>query len=231
VNKARRLYQLQEIDLDIEANQMSLEQLSSQLGGSEVVQKVRLSLESEKERLADHNQQQRSLEWEIDDLSTKIGVAEQRLYSGKIQNPKELANLQHEIDGWKKGRDQLEDQVLDIMETVDSITSSINSVASQLSNKEEEWQNQQQKLTQMINQIEAQIADLNLKRQRIIDHIDSQAVELYLLLKNRMAAPIAKVEQGVCGSCRISLPTTDLQRVKGSRLIQCGSCNAILFQP
>lgn len=231
MNKARRLYQLQEIDLDIEANQMSLDQLSGQMGESEIVQKIRFNLESEKEKLAEYNQQQRSLEWEIDDLSTKISVAEKKLYSGSIPNPKELANLQHEIDGWKKSRDQLEDKVLAIMEIIDSINSNVTSITSQLSKNEEEWRKQQQRLSQMIQQLEAQITDLNLKRQKVIDVIDSQTVELYLLLKNRMSSPIAKVEQGVCSSCRISLPTTDLQRVKGSKLIQCDSCSAILFQP
>ena len=46
-----------------------------------------------------------------------------------------------------------------------------------------------------------------------------------------LTAPWARVEQGICRGCRISLPTTDLQQARSGKLVQCSSCGRILFLP
>jgi len=226
---AKQLYQLQEVDLELESNERALQQVASQLGESQEVVRARNKLASERQRLEELRRQQHSLEWEIDGIATKLTAAEDKLYSGSICSPKELANLQHEVDGLKTRRSQLEDKALDIMEQVELATASVATIDSQLKTMEAEWQSQQQQLSADMEQLKAVLSNLKHKRQTLAAEIDPRAVELYQELKNQKGTAVAKVEQGICRGCRISLSATELQRARSGSLTQCSSCGRILF--
>ncbi|MBA7645708.1 hypothetical protein ES703_53466 [subsurface metagenome] len=215
--------------MELDSTEQALKQIASQLGESEEVVRTRDRLESERQRLEELKRQQHPLEWEIDDIGTKLTAIEEKLYSGTIGNPKELANLQHEVKILKASRDQLEDKTLAIMEQVELATASVASKSSELKALEAEWRNQQQQLSTEMEQLKTILSELNHKRQLLLAKIDSQAVEFYSELKKQKGTAVAKVEQGICCGCRISLPTTELQRARGGSLTQCSSCGRILF--
>ena len=226
---AKQLYQLQEVDLELESDRQALEQIASQLGESQAVVKVRTTLTLEQQRLEELRRQQHSIEWEIDDLGNKITTLEQKLYGGKITSPKELTNLQHDIDGLKVRRGQLEDKALEIMDQVELSEGSVATISSELKTLEVEWHCQQEQLSADMERLKAALSDLEHKRQLLSAEIDPKAVEFYDELKKQKGTAMAKVEQGICRGCRISLPTTDLQRARSGSLVQCSSCGRILF--
>jgi len=226
---AKQLYQLQEVDLELESNEQALNQIASQLGESQAVLRTQAKLKLEHQRLEELKREQHSAEWEIDDLITKLSTAEEKLYSGSIRNPKELTNLQHEIDGLKTKRDRLEDKALELMDQVELTETSIASLSSQLKRLEAEWQRQQQQLSSRLEQLKTILSDLKHKRQLLLAKTDPQAVEFYHELKTQKGTAVAKVEQGICRGCRISLPTTELQQARSGNLVQCSSCGRILF--
>ncbi len=226
---AVRLYQLQELDLAIESRGQALSQIASQLGESETVVRAQARLASESQRLEELGRQQRSTEWEIDGLVANLAITEKKLYSGEIRNPKELTNLQQEVDGMRARRNQLEDKVLAIMEQVETATASVASRGSELETLEVEWRSQQQQLSKDMEQVKTLLSELNHKRQQLLARIDPQAVEVYNGLKKQKGTAVAEVEQGMCRGCRISLPITELQRARGDSLVRCSSCGRILF--
>lgn len=226
---AKQLYQLQEVDLELESNEQALRQVTRQLGESEVVIGFRKKLALERQHLEELGRQQRSLEWEIDDLANKLTTAEKKLYSGQIRNPKELTNLQQEIDGLKTRRNQLEDKALAIMDQVELATKSVATIDNELKARETEWQSQQQQLSANMEQLKTTLSNLKHKRQLLTAEIDPQATEVYQVLKKQKGIAVAKVEQGICCGCRISLPITELQLTRSGKLVRCGSCGRILF--
>jgi predicted nucleic acid-binding Zn-ribbon protein len=225
----KQLYHLQEIDLELESSERAQNQIASQLGESQVVNRAQAKLKLEHQHLEELKREQHSAEWEIDDLITKLTTAEKKLYNGSIKNPKELSNLQHEIDGLKTKRDQLEDKALELMDKVELTETSVASLSSQLKQLEDEWQRQQQQLSSRLKQLKTELSDLEYKRQLLLAQTDPQAVEFYHHLKKQKGTAVAKVEQGICHGCRISLPTTDLQQARSGNLVQCSSCGRILF--
>ncbi len=226
---AKQLYQLQEVDLEFDSTELAIKQIASQLGESREVVRTRTKLESERKRLEELKHQQHSLEWEVDDIGTKLTAIEEKLYSGSIGNPKELANFQHEADGLKFRRGQLEDKTLDIMDRVEQATASVATISGELKTLEDRWQSQQQQLSAEMERLKATLSDLEHKRQLLSAEIDPEAIELYHRLIKQKGAAVAKVEQGLCRGCRISLPATELQRARGGSLTQCSSCGRILF--
>ena len=226
---AKQLYQLQEVDLELESDERTLNYIASQLGESEVVIEIQNKLASERPHLEELTRQQHSIEWDIDDITSKISGVEEELYSGRIRNPKELTDLQHETDSLKAKRSKLEDQALEIMEQVELVTKSVVSLDSELKRLEAEWQSQQQKLSTDQEQLKAAISNLKHKRELLASEIDPQAVEIYQELKRLRRTAVAKVEQGICRGCRISLPVTELRQARSGNLVRCSSCGRILF--
>jgi len=226
---AKQLYQLQEVDLELESDERTLNYIASQLGESEVVIEIQNKLASERQHLEELTRQQHSIEWEIDDITSKITSVEEELYSGRIRNPKELTDLQPETDSLKAKRNKLEDQALEIMEQVELATKNVVSLDSELKRLEAEWQSQQQKLSTDQEQLKAAMSNLKHKRELLASEIDPQAVEIYQELKRLRRTAVAKVEQGICRGCRISLPVTELRQARSGNLVRCSSCGRILF--
>jgi predicted nucleic acid-binding Zn-ribbon protein len=226
---AKQLYRLQEVDLEIESGGRALKEVKSQLGESQAVIKARKELELEQKKLEDLSHQQHSAEWEIDDIATKLAAAEEQLFSGKVKNPKELTNLQHEVEAFKTRRDKLEEKALEIIDRVEQSEARVAKIKSELDKLTAEWQRQQKQLNDEMKRLEATLAELKEKRQRLAGEIDSDAFEFYQSLRKGKGIAVARVEQGICRGCRISLPTTDLQQARSGKIVQCSSCGRILF--
>jgi len=228
---AKQLYQLQEIDLEIESEEQSLSQKVSQLGERQALDSTQGKIASEQQRLDELRHQQHSAEWEVDDILSKIAAAEQQLYGGKITNPKELSSLQHEVNTMKAKNDHLENKALEIIDRVEATEKSVAAASNGFKKMEDEWHRQQQQLSDGIEKLKSRLADLRQKRQQLSEEIESQAVELYEKIRQQKKPPVARVEQGICHVCRISLSASELQRARSGNPIQCGSCGRILLLP
>jgi predicted nucleic acid-binding Zn-ribbon protein len=226
---ASQLYRLQEMDIELESNERAVGQVTHQLGDREIVIEAENKLDSERRRLEGLIKQQRSTEWEIDDITIKLKDVEERLYSGRIRNPKELTDLQHEADGLKARRVLMEDKALEVMEQVELTTRKVSDMDTELGRLDSEWQVQQKHLSADLARLQTLIADLKQQRQLLVAGIDPQTVAIYQELRKKRGAAVAKVEQGLCCGCRIMLPVSDFQRVRTGDLVRCGSCGRILF--
>lgn len=229
MNVSRQLHQLQVIEIEIELKEKVLAESRSQLGERGALVRVQDRLSRGKQHFEELKGKQHSLEWEIDDLGVKIAAVRQSLYSGQIKNPKELSSLQHEAEGQEKRRNQLEDEALGLMEQVEEATNTIATIEGELKTLEKEWHNQQQRLSAEIGRLEGELSELEHKQQVLLAEIEPGASDFYYRLKKQRGGPVARVEQGMCGGCRLSLSTAELQRVRGRSLVQCGSCHRILF--
>ncbi len=225
---ARQLYQLQEVDLELAAAEQALAGITSQIGESPAVAAARSRLSQDKQRLEELVAQQRAAEWEIDDLRTKLAVVEQKLYGGQVTSPKELANLQREAEGLKLRCNRVEDRALEIMEQVSEVESGIAALGAEMKRLEGDWCCEQERLLAAAGHHQTAIDDLKQKRQQLVAGIDPASVELYNEAKRKGRA-VAKVEQGTCRGCGITLSTAQLQQARADRLVRCGSCGRILF--
>jgi len=226
---ARQLYQLQVIEVEIKSREQALAKCLGQLGESQMVAEAKARLLSAQERLEKLKHEQHSAEWEIEDLEAKLSAAKDSLYSGRIKNPKELSSLQHEVEGLNAIHDQMEEKVLGIMEQVELATAELDNLSNKFKALEEEWHGEQQRLSAEIEQLKSSLSKLKNERQMALDSIDAETVDLYNHLKKQKGLAVARVEQGTCCGCRISLSTAELQRARGGSLVKCNSCGRILF--
>jgi predicted nucleic acid-binding Zn-ribbon protein len=229
MNISRQLFNLQEVDQELASNEQAYARITSQLGESKAVLDIRVKLEAATGQLEDATHSQHTVEWEIEDLSAKLSKFEGELYSGKTTSPKELTGLQQEIDNLKKNRGKLEDHDLEIMETIERLNATISELRSNLEKRETEWQVQQKDFTAELKELEHTISALKEKREALASEIDPQVLTIYEELKKQKGSSVAKVEQGICRGCRISLPVNELQQVRSGSMVRCSSCGRILY--
>lgn len=229
MNATRQLYQLQGVELDIESKKLALAQCQARLGKSRAVAKLKAKIDEVKQRLDELGSQQHSAEWEIEGIETKLTAANEAMYSGRVSSPKELSNLQHEVEGLNSRRGQLEEKALDMMEQTELVTADLARSRDELKVLEGKWRVEQRELAIEIEKLKETLTDLEHKRQLMLAAIPSPAADLYRQLREQKGRAVARVDQGICGGCRISLSTSELQWARGNRLVECSSCGRILF--
>jgi predicted nucleic acid-binding Zn-ribbon protein len=225
---AKTLYDLQQIDLNIQKEQETLNDINRQLGESEALIQAKEALLAEKKHLAETEKQQKDLEYEIDDLRNSIKKLSDKLYGGKEKNPKELVSLEKELEIFKAKLRQKEDDLLDLMTEIESVQDKIKIQSERLGRLEEEWRQEQKELTQRQAKVKSRLSELGRTRQTLASDIAKQALELYEGIRVRKGQAVAKIEQGRCQGCRLNLAVNELQRARAGDLIQCSSCGRIL---
>lgn len=226
---AKTLYELQQVDLEIQEKQEALDRISGQLGESEVLLKARAELLSEGQWLAEIEKQQRDVESQMEDLRSSIAQINEKLYGGKVKNPKELLPLEHEMGNFKTNLRQKEDKVLDLMTEAEAMQDRIKLNTERLRKLEGEWQQEQGILAQRQVETESQLSELGQKRESLASEIDQQAIELYEGIRAKKGQAVVKVEQGRCQGCRLNLPVSEWQRARAGNLVQCSTCGRILY--
>ena len=205
--------------------------IRAQLGESQALREARSRLAGEQSRLEGLLREQRGVETDADDLTAKIGAAEKELYGGRIRVPKELSALQQDIALLKARRTQLEDKVLEIMEQAESCRESIARDSAELRTVETAWSVSQEQLARELEQATQALVGLKKRSEELAGSIDAPSLGLYRALRKQKGAAVARVEQGLCRGCRISLPVNELHLARGGGLVQCSSCGRILYLP
>ena len=231
MNKAKQLYELQELDLELEAKRQTLAQVEAGIGESGALLDARAALVQEEGRVKELAQQMKDVEAEVQDVRSKAKVTVDKLYGGTVKNPKELVSLKEQVESYNKKIAGLEDKTLGLMTEMDALEKEVASKRQGLAAVEAGWKKEQESLLKQREALIAVIAGIDPKRSEAASNIDKAAINLYeTLRKRRQGRGVSKVEQGMCQGCRIHLPVNKLQQVRtGHNLVQCGSCERILY--
>ena len=231
VTSVSELFALQELDLAIAADRATLAELESRQDEPEELGEARdlLARRREEQREAEHRFKE--AEFQADELRRKIEPVEKRLYQGSVQNPKELEDLQKDVDSLKRRRSALEDLALEAMEALEQAQQQLVAADAELDRLATEHGVEREDAGARQSEIEAEVARLEQERAAEAAQIDPALLRLYETLRStRGGRAVAKVEGGACQGCRISLPMNVLQRARaGSALVQCPSCERVLY--
>ena len=180
MNATRQLYQLQSVELDIESKKLALVQSQARTRKSRAVAELKAKIDEVKQRLSELGSQQHSAEWEIEGIETKLTAANKAMYGGRVSSPKELSNLQHEVEGLNSRRGQLEEKALEVMEQAELVTAGLARSRGELKALEGKWRAEQRELAIEIEKLKEALTDLEHKRQLML------AAELVQALLDRI---------------------------------------------
>ncbi len=224
------LWSLQETDVALDSRRASIADAEARLDEPDELTVARAKASELQEALARAQAGQKEVEVEADDLRAKITPLETKLYSGSIKNPKELADLQADIDGLKRHVSAIEDRDLEALGAVETAEGEARAAADELSALETSWREEEAELRERIDRLGAEVAVLDARRTEQAGGIDQDLLRTYDRLRvAHQGRGAAKLERNLCTGCRISLPTNLVNRARaGNTLVQCPNCERIL---
>jgi predicted nucleic acid-binding Zn-ribbon protein len=224
------LYGLQEVDLRRDHHRALIADIETRLVETPELLEAReeaADSEAQADRL---RKDQREIEAQLQGLDAKIGPLETKLYSGEIRNPKELSDLQTEVEHLKVQRRKMDDEVLSGLEVIEVATASAREAKDEAARIEAEWIASQATLRRDREVTEAELARLDADRETRTQGMDRNMLGLYEnLRKVKNGRAVARLDRGNCLGCNVTLPTNMVSRVRqADYLVQCPRCERIL---
>ena len=226
---AGQLYKLQQLDLELQKKQQELSDIENQLSDNKALFAAESKLASQKGELEDARKEQKSSEWELEDLQEKVRQVDSKLYGGKTKDPKELVNLEKEAKALKSQIRTKEDTLLGLMSQAEEAETKVKTSAEEVEHLKREWEQRQETFGPRKGESQIALAELKGERNRLAEQIDSEAFNIYERIRLTRGQAVVKVERGRCLGCHITVPTSQWQKARAGELIQCNNCSRILY--
>lgn len=229
MNLAKKLYDLQMLDLEIKKAQSSISEIELRLQSNETINNLKHELDRISEEIALVDRNKKDLEWETDDLQKNIKQINTKLYGGTVKNPKELIGFEQEVKSLKIKLKGKEDELLDLMTREEELLKQKHFSENRFKITNSEWEQEKDAFTESKKNLEEQLAALNTQRKQYGATIEDETLRLYEKIISKKGVAVVRVEQGKCQGCRLSLSMSEMQRARGGLLVQCSSCGMILY--
>jgi predicted nucleic acid-binding Zn-ribbon protein len=225
------LYRLQCLDSEADEEQRRLAEIEATLGESEPLKQARRAVESAQALVKEWSVQQRDLELEIQGLTDKTTRSEQRLYSGAVKNPKELADLQAEVAALKRRQQKLEDDLLEIMIEREGAEASHAQAQAHLDETQAGWLAQQEDLLSEKETLQEKLAEVEQARAALIPTIEAGELATYQALRRRKGGKaVVQMSEGACEGCGIAVSPSLEWQLRQGELTTCSNCERILVR-
>jgi hypothetical protein len=230
MSQAQALYHLQEIELAVAKAEKRLNEVATQLKNDILVLNAQEQVNAAKATLRPLQTKARDLELEIQSNTTKIRETDIALYSGRVRNPKELQDMQHEIEALRKRNNELEDVLLDTLVLVESAEKTLHERENNLSNEQSRRERESISLTDEQHQLQTSLNELVERRTKLLSTITAESLQIYKALKPRKNnQPVALLISQSCATCRVEQELAIITEArKDQQLIYCSNCGRIL---
>lgn len=225
------LFLLQNIDIKIDqihARRKAIEALLA----DHSAENAALALETDaRSKRAAIEQDLAALEKKIQTTRIKLQQSESSLYGGKIQNPKELQDLENEIKLLKANIAQFENQQFDFLLEIEQKQLTENTL-------QQTTQERSQDYSLQANHLQVELSDLSkaeeknlVERNALTAGIDPVISQIYERLRTaKSGIAVAVVEDDACGACGAEVTPAEWQRARiSSDLVYCNTCGRILY--
>jgi predicted nucleic acid-binding Zn-ribbon protein len=229
MSQARVLYDLQQIDSEIRAKKQRLGEVLRLQKEPAILIAARETATAAEAELARWRARHNELTLEIGSVSDKAKRSEERLYSGVVKNPKELNDLQHEVEALGRRRATLEDEALKTMVTVDERQATSHAAAAEVERLAGEHEatvvtlkGEQQTLAVRLNQ-------LLEKRGRQVTLAQPAMLKAYdQLIQEKRGLAVAGLRGSKCQGCQVTISASTMKAAGEGKLVRCDSCGRIL---
>lgn len=223
------LFRLQQLDDEIVQKKQRLGEVLRLQQGNNAIKEGRERAETAAAELQQWRTRQKDLNLELKGLSDKAKRSEDRLYSGQVKNPKELSDLQHEIESLNRRRAGLEDEVLEAMIMMEEAQAAADEANAGLGQLEAEWATSKEGLLAEQNELVQRIKELNNFRKEHVQSISSQSMAAYdSVMKRSGGTAVVQLSRNRCRGCLVTVPANRVKAADEGKLVYCDNCGRIL---
>lgn len=231
MSQVSELQTLQELDDQAGSLRARLEDVERRLAGDAALDAARAVLASAEAAIVPVRKDEVRLDGQVKLLASKIQQEEKRLYSGAVTSPKELRNIQHEVDSLKEQRSRLEDQLIELELRLEDLNRNREAASREVAALEGNrsaslagWKAEAAELDQSITRLDAR---REAQRARILP----RWLAIYERVRQRRGGmAVARIQGTMCSACRVSMPdSVRKQAFSQDSLLQCPNCERILY--
>lgn len=145
---------------------------------------------------------------------------------------KEMAQYQNQELQFATRAQELEEDTLPLMESLESVAAALAALEEQLSTQAPELKTLEVRERKRLVGIDAQLADLLDRRDRLGTQVDPTFFKVYeQVRRSRRGLALVGLQGGQrCGGCHVQLPIHVVQKVrKGNGMTRCPSCGRLLY--
>lgn len=184
--------------------------------------------------VADLTRDQKKADAEVEQVKTRRVRDEERLNSGAIGNPKDLESLQHELVALERRISSLEDDELEVMESLEEAQSRLSSVQAELTSVKEELDQAVASRDAAVVVLDEQAADAQADRDRVAASVPDDLIALYDKVRAQYGGlGAAALRARRCEGCRLELNGADLRDLAAApedEVLRCPECSRILVR-
>jgi predicted nucleic acid-binding Zn-ribbon protein len=228
------LLALQEIDRDIFRAQSELRRLPAERAGRKVEIDKRLA------RLSEMHERVKVLRVRIKEIEDLTTTQRQRVRkvdneaAGSRNDMALLAAFQHQIKTLKREISAAEEEGLGLVEEAETLEKDAAALTSEAEAEQRIFDEFAGNVEREIATAQGKLAELqSLRGQRMAADIPSEALALYTrILSARGGVATAELDGRICQACYMQIPVNLVVRIqRRTELVQCPSCDRILFLP
>ena len=230
MSEVSQLYKLQVIDTEIREKTQRLREVLKAQKGNETLQAANQQAETAVSQLRIRQTRHKDLSLELEGLNSKVKSSENRLYSGKVKNTKELTDLQSEIGSLERRRGVLEEEILEAMLMIEEAQSETEKSQQALAEIQAEWDKKTASFKQEQNELALRIHTLNGIRQEQVSVISAAALAEYQRAAQKKGGiAVARLRVNQCMACQISTSANKVKEAREGKMVFCGGCGRILY--
>jgi len=189
------------------------------------------SLEAEQ---GDLQRAQIKAETDVEQVRNRIDRDRQRLEAGQVSSPRELENLQSEVESLVRRQSDLEEIVLDVMERREGVQERREAA---LSEREEIAANRESVTARRdaaLGEIGEQAGKASDRRAAVAGEEPQDLLDLYERMRvQHGGVGAAALRRGRCEGCHLSMTTVDLNSIRAAdpdEVLRCEECRRILVR-
>ncbi len=222
--------ELQNLDMRIDENATVRASLQTKLQDASAVKVAREALESSDQRANELKAKLRALELETSGLTDKLKQVNERLYSGRITNAKELAGLNQDEKMLERRKSELEDVELGLMEQIEALENALKTKRVEYEKVLAQANAQVEKAHTALRDLDAADADLIRKRDALRGQLSAETRRVYdELRRTKKGRAVAQIKGSSCSACGYQVPSGLISRAAlGDELVFCVNCGRIL---
>ena len=229
MSEARALQKLQGLDLRLAAVEQRLREIAAAIADDEGLVLAAAALAAAKAECRPIQARQKELEHALEDNEAKARATDARLYSGAVQNPKELADMQQELQSLQRRHEELEEGLLQALEAADEAQAKTQKAHENWRQAEEasaldkaDWLAERARLLK-------ERAALRGERETTLPALGAAILTKYRqLARKKSGRALAVLGEGRCSACGVSLSSALEQRVRHDTLPECQNCGRLL---
>ena len=227
----RALLALQDADTHLARLQKTQKLLDNGDAATQAAQNARTEVDAK--RAAHHtvHGELKDSELKLATLEGKRKTYQQRLYQGTISNPKELSNMEREIEALGRQQNDLDTRILELMDSVEQSQTALTVAEEVAREADTRAATARETFASRREALGLEINEATRARAAASAAVDDPALlKRYEALRvSKAGVGIARIVEGSCAGCHMKLPSALIKDVREAQSVQvCDNCGRLL---